>query len=366
MMTRRHLLTVLPSLGSAQFLPAAGNLAPSRSYDDLNALKEVRRLSVDGYVNAVAWNGTGSRLAVLSNFGAVVTIWSTASWSVHNSFRRYGGAYSDNSLAYLPDGTLLTSAPVGRSPDAKYRTLAIFSLVQWNPETGQPLRYIPDLTTLRDGIASFIAPTDTFTVSADASLVAGVSKQDVVLYSTQDWSFKTRLATPPTPTHPDSATSIAIAPDGHRLAVGTLFGWVHMFTLPNGIREFSFQAYVSRVGYGCSALAFSPDGRFLAIGRSGVSVGETDDGWTRIWDMNDHALIWRLFGGGGAVRSIAWSDGGRILAVGDDRALQFWYTGTLPTRPRLMEKNQDDAFSVAFSSSRWFAAADSHEVVIYR
>lgn len=97
-------------------------------------------------INAVAWSADGMRLASLSNFGGTVTVWDASNWAVVNRFERYGGAYSQNSLVFLPDNTLLTAASVGKSPDPDYETLAVFSLIQWDPLTGRKLRYIPDFT----------------------------------------------------------------------------------------------------------------------------------------------------------------------------------------------------------------------------
>jgi len=50
--------------------------------------RESRRLAVKAYINAVAGNVDGSRLAALSNFGGTVTVWETAKWAVVNEFNR--------------------------------------------------------------------------------------------------------------------------------------------------------------------------------------------------------------------------------------------------------------------------------------
>jgi len=121
-----------------------------------NAPREIHRLHVKSYINAVAWNMDGSRLAALSDGGSTITLWETKTWTVLNEFHRYSGAYAGNSLAFLPDGTLLTAAPIGdysgdpryaNTPltDSRYKSQEIFSLIRWNPETGKIVGYIPDL-----------------------------------------------------------------------------------------------------------------------------------------------------------------------------------------------------------------------------
>ena len=364
----RGAAAVLPLIGSRDIssVPrkAQGVSMSDRSADE-PAYEENKRLRVDNYINAVAWNADGSRLAALSNFGGTVTIWDAQSWTIVKEFHRYGGAYSQNSLAFLPDGTLLTAAPIGNSPDPKYATLAIFSLIQWDSETGQPIRYIPDQGSLPKDLSDQIGPANTFVISADGSKVAGISKGHALLFETQGWSVVRRFATPPTSQHPDYADAVAISPNGQRIAVGTGFGHVHIFDVDGRKRPLSFVAFPGGFGKTCGAIAFDSNGQFLATGRGLVSVGEADDGWTRIWRVDDGTLVARLTGGEGSVRTLTWNRSGDELAVGDDRMLRLWRTSDPPQQPRLLKKARDRSFSAAFSPSGVLAASDGSEVVIY-
>jgi len=327
-------------------------------------LREIRRLRVKEYVNAVAWNAGGSRLAVLSNFGGTVTIWDAHSWSVLKEFHRLGGAYSNNSFAYLPDGTLLTAA----APDPKDVAPRAFSLAQWQADTGELLRKIPDISDPSRSEIPDIGPTDTFVVSADASFVAGINKY-VLLFASRDWLVARHFEVPPTSAHPDGASSVSISRDARRVAIGTLFGFVHNFDVATGTRGLSFLAYTSTprgdFGKNCGAIAFSPDGRFLVTGRGLIDIHESDDGWTRIWRAGDGALVADLIGGGGTVRTAAWNDAGTILAVGDDKMLRCWRTDSLPHEPELIAKASGMVFSVAFSHQGLLAASMANEVVLY-
>ena len=131
----REILQVAASIGR-HVLPKGSNAMPTT----MHIPHEIRRLPVKGYVNAVAWNVDGTRLAALSNFGSAVTVWETKTWAVLKEYLRYNGAsYAFNSLAFLPDGALLTSSPIGdfsaKTPvtAAQVQTLETFSLIQWNP-----------------------------------------------------------------------------------------------------------------------------------------------------------------------------------------------------------------------------------------
>lgn len=353
-------------LGSlAQVVREAQGAPIADGSNEGQAPREVRRLAVEGYVNAVAWNWDGSHLAALSGFGGVVTIWETNSWTVINKFKRDGGAYSQNSFSFLPDGTLLTSAASRTSPDPKCATPTTSSLTQWNSKTGQQIRHIPDLGCPSHIPPEGIGPTNTFAVSADGSLIAGTGGKDVILFETSSGSIAGRFSPPPTPEHRDTVASVAISPDGRRVAMGTRSGRVHLFGVNNDTASFSFIAFTGSHP-GCDAIAFSPDGRWLATGRGLIAVGAIDDGWTRIWNASDGAMIASLTGGAGSVRSIAWNSGGNVLAVGDDRALRIWRTNSLPEKPQLITGISNKSYSVNFARNGTLAASDGSEIAIYR
>lgn len=337
---------------------------------DTRAYEETKRLRVDDYINAVAWNADGSRLAALSNFGGTVTLWDSHSWAVVNMFHRYGGAYSANSLAFLPDGTLLTAAPIGVSPDPNYETLAIFALIQWNAETGQAVRYIPDLGHMSKDLSDKIGPADTFVVSADGSTVAGITKgENVVLFETRSWSVARRFATPPTPKHGDYAAALAISPNGRQIAIGTGSGYVHLFSIDDPAPSLSFRAFSPFssliMAPSCNALAFSSDGRFLATSEV-ADIREPDNGWTRIWNVSDGAMIANFAGYAAIGRSLAWDSSGNFLAIGGDYGMQLWEIGDLPQSPRQMKKNRSNTYSVKFSPQGKLAASSENKITIYQ
>ena len=375
MMLRRRSFSLLSLIGMAQSPASRLMLRPPLGRSATlsfglpvaeNSPQEIGRLATEGDVNAVAWNRDGSRLAALSNSGATVTIWEASDWKVLRSFHRYGGGNVSNSFAYLPDGTLLTPAPLGRSPDPRYKTLSIFSLVQWDSRSGQPVRYIPDVTKIPKGAASFIGPTETFVVSADGSVVAGTSKGDVLLYSTRDWSLIRRVTTPSTSGSRDLTISVAISKGNRYLVLGTVAGFIHLFLLSNGSKEAVFHIYQKGYGDGCSAVEFSPDGQFLAVGSGGASVGAVDNGSIQIWSVKDRKVIAYLDGPRSTVWGIAWDQTGNRLAVVGSLLLRVWTVEGLPNPPRLIEQVPNHGYSLMFSSTGVLAVADSNEVVIYR
>ena len=76
------------------------------------------------------------------------------------------------------------------------------------------------------------------------------------------------------------------------------------------------------------AMAFSSDGRLLALGSS--------DGTTIIYDILSEQVMAVLPGHGGAVRSVAFSPDNKLLATAsDDRTVRLWSLGWRPPRPDL-------------------------------
>lgn len=364
-LSRRRFLAAGSAVATAQIIFPLSNIAsraqsPMPKKSALRGYEEQRRLEVTKYINAVSWNFDGSKLAALSNYGGNITLWNSKSWSISQEFQRYGGAYSQNSFTFLPDGTLLTAAPIGPSSDPKYQTLSVFAWIQWSCDDGRPVRYIPDLGTAS---SKNIGPAFIFSISHDGTLVAGTSKSGCLIVRTHDWSIVRWIPCPPTPHHPDGAACVALSSNSREVAMGTGFGYVHIFDVESGVRRLSFRAFSGR----CGAIAYSPANGVLATGRGLVSISEADDGFTRIWRPADGMLLARLIGGDReSVRQFAWSPDGEVLAVAADHSLKIWNTSTLPQEPRL-DGNEPlkQGYSVAFSPRGVLAVSDGATVIIY-
>lgn len=106
--------------------------------------------------------------------------------------------------------------------------------------------------------------------------------------------------------------ALAFSQDGKILAVGTNAGEVEVWDFEQRELLHTLVGHEKLI----SSVALSPDGALLASGSHDASV--------LIWRVADGALLARFHGLPGLVRSVAFSPDGRYLAVGALRAIWIW------------------------------------------
>ncbi|MFE5021772.1 hypothetical protein ACFRAO_00195 [Streptomyces sp. NPDC056656] len=154
------------------------------------------------------------------------------------------------------------------------------------------------------------------------------------------------------PTHPTllgqvrasatrSVESLAFSPDGHTLATGSMDESVRLWHITNPAHPTAIGQRLKPQGAVWS-VAFSPDGRTLAAAvdaASGVEANARSGVW--LWNVSDPADPEKLSRSdvGGPAQSVAFSHDGRIIAVGrstndeKDYGFQLWNVQN-PTRPK--------------------------------
>jgi len=263
------------------------------------------------------------------------------------------------------------------------------------------VRLFPDVGDPPKDIKSDKIITDTFTVSKDGSLVAGSMLGDFVLiYDSSSGALIKELHIPripmsawsqdvlasarkhrsptegPLPTSmEDGVFSEAFSPDGRELAVGTDNGFVHFYDTHTWEITHSVTIFPDQL-YACTALAYSPDGALLAVGRhKRFDVEKPNDIAVHIVKVADGTLVAALPGSlvpiygqkeASGVNSLSWSPKGDVLAVGDSVSLRIWRITPSDQTLLLKVKIRQGAFSTAFSPQGLLAATDNDEVVIYQ
>lgn len=110
-----------------------------------------------------------------------------------------------------------------------------------------------------------------------------------------------------------SVFSVAFSPDGKLLAIGGTRGKLDLWQVANGQKILTFEGHSSWV----MSVAFSLDGQTLASGSTDQTI--------RLWNVNNAQCLKTLQGHQGSVFSVAFSPDGQTLASSsEDQTIRLW------------------------------------------
>jgi WD40 repeat protein len=324
---------------------------------------------------AVAWSADGTRLAAYSDYGQLVTVWDKSGNIIKSMEQHAGGPYLGSSLEFLKDRNILLTSPAVRdSPQDEHVSLSV-----WDIQQGALVRTIDGPDSTQDWRSNW---ADRFVTTSDKSSVATVTYRIttpyVSIFSTQTGHLIRNIPVgPDTGPAVESAQSIVFSHDDHYLAVGTIRGKVLLFDAGSGKLLRTIQAY-GHTAAGVYALAFSPDGRFVATGAgipiiAAPSVFPNDPqpvvppgaGPVRVWRISDGRYAASYPGDKmNPIRKIAWAPTGLLAFVGNDNTVRLWNPDYERETAPTVQFNRD-VLSLAFSpDGTHLAVCDGKQVTV--
>ncbi|HSA29709.1 MAG TPA: protein kinase [Phycisphaerae bacterium] len=230
--------------------------------------KAVVAFSPDGSLLAFTWDDGKS--------GSFVKLWDLSTAQVKSSLAHEAHV---TAMAFSPEGKTLVTLQVSK-PDAR---TAVQIVMVWDLQTSTRLT------------RTVLDPPDPNKANA------------------KDMPPRTRTSTPPRDA--EHGNPAAISPDGSRLAVGDMYGEIHVLSLPAGSRLLDIKAHADHV----FALAFSPDGRVLASG-----AGYSDPA-IRLWDATTGESRGSLEGHKRYIHALTFSPhSGTLASASADYSIGLW------------------------------------------
>jgi eukaryotic-like serine/threonine-protein kinase len=219
-------------------------------------------------------------------------------------------------LAFAPDGKILATG-------AGDKTVSL-----WDVPTGK------ELTVLRGhnyGVTALaFGPDGKWLASADGKLANNGDLNPIDKYvdtvplpaKVIVWNIETHKLILTLAGHTRSILSLAVSPDGKRLATGSADATVKLWDVETGKMETNLAGFKGPV----LAVAFSPDGQSLAIG-GGDPYREQPE--LKIWHLAARQNWTVLKGDIGPVFALTFSPDGKTLASGGlDQIIRFWDVAT--------------------------------------
>jgi WD40 repeat protein len=258
------------------------------------------------YIRSLSYSPDGRRIMISQGNGA--NIYDVETTDMIGSI---SGHIADlTSASYSPDGKWILSA----SSDGSLRI--------WSAETFiEKARLIAFddnewLAMTPDGYYTASAKGDQYLNARVGNTVTGIDRYRAAFNKPAvvqaRLSNSGRMAS-----HGGLIVSVAVNPDGTRIASTALDGSIKLWDLESG-RE---MRTITGIGGSVNAVSFSPDGRTLIHG--------AEDKTVRIWEAETGRAVRTISGHTDYVNEARYSpDGRRIASVADDKLVKIWDAGT--------------------------------------
>jgi WD40 repeat protein len=253
-----------------------------RSGERPTALQRIM-VGLSGALRPTVFSPDGNNL-LSGSLHRYVRIWQPGTGDLLRTVTAHGGLVK--ALAFSGDGRVFATGGDDKA------------IKVWDAAKGYLLQKISDALS---------GPVVALAFSPDASQLASLGGQDLKVFDTVNW-------TPLYTVHVHTCYTVAYSPDGVLLATAGQGQDIDFWDPKRGAPLRTIKGEM--LGQN-NALAFSPDGKTVAVGTSERTV--------KLFDVASGALRHELSGHSGPVWSVAFSADGRLLASGsDDCTVKFW------------------------------------------
>ena len=320
-----------------------------------------------GKINEIRYASDGAILVVATGIGIwlydTTTYQEVALLTAHTS--------EVNCLVFSPDGHILASGGEDGTILLWYRSTGSQKVLTKSTKSVSNLVFSPDGKTIASGSGGTIRFWDTITgeekdaltglpghinnlsFSPDGKTIVSVTWGDGevcisnIITGKPQKTFTVRMT--------DSVFSVAFSPDGKIVAIGNSDGNIYLSDLNTEKLKFILTGHSEDV----QRVVFSPDGRTLA---SSSYLDET----VRIWNVDTGEHRRTLTEHTGDIEGLAFSPDGKTLASSGsgDGTIRFWDVHTGDEK-HAVRGHTDDIFSVAFNPDGQFVAS-GHEGGVIR
>jgi WD40 repeat protein len=338
--------TIAPQVEAIAYSPDGTRLAVADIMFDATTGQE--QFSLPGHKHGIlrlAFNADGNRL-ITASYDGTAKVWDIT--PAHELFARTAHDGMVYDVAFSPDGSLLATA--GRDGNA----------IVWDAESGDALQVLADHTDVVNGVAFSPDGQLLATTSADGSVIlwetATGQKLRTLIGHDADRPggipmFRGVMAAAFSPRCPGTEDAAA---EPCPLATVGMDGQLIVWDALTGQRLFDYQEAVG----GLKSVAFSPDGKLLAIGSTGEP--ENTIGTATVLEVASGEILSTMPGHAGWVWDLAFSpDGKRLVTVDFFGVGRVWDVAT--GEPLAELTGPPSGFSVTYCSPGTRLATGSGE-----